>query len=90
MKAEALGKSLIFVFVYILKLHPTNHLLALLTLTPPPLAQQDPLWLALPVSKTGLRGKIKRRKQWTTDNPPNRKSMWGSLCCGLSSRNVGV
>lgn len=82
MKADALEKSLIFVFVYVVKLHPTNHTVTLLTVTPPTLAQPDPLWLELPVNIRGFRGKIRRRKQWTTGNPPNRKSNWGILCSG--------
>lgn len=59
MEADTLEKSLIFVFVCVLKLHPTNHLQTLLTLTPPTLAQTAPLWLELPVNKTDLEGRSK-------------------------------
>lgn len=58
MEADTLEKSLIFVFVHVLKLHPTNHIQTLLTPTPPTLAQTVPLWLELPVNKMGFRGKI--------------------------------
>lgn len=88
MEADTLEKALIFVFVCVLKLHPTNHLQMLLTLTPPTFAQTAPLWLELPVNKTDLEGRSKGKKQWTTDIPPLRKSTWRSLCSGPHTLEV--
>lgn len=93
MKADAVENSLIFVFIHTLnKASPINHILVLLTFIAPINAKPHSLWLEMPINKTGFRGRVKRRKEWTTANPTKQKiysgksPLWSPF---FGSRNVG-
>ena len=59
MEADTLEKSLIFVFVHVLKLHPTNHIQTLLTPTPPLLPRLSLFGLSCLSTKWDSEGRSK-------------------------------
>lgn len=82
MKAAALEKSLILIIVYIVKLHPTIHILTLLTLIPPVHARLHLFGLSYLSPKSDSEESSKGENNGISDSLPNRKSTWESLCSG--------